>query len=394
MSQRSAFLAAVLSLAVLSPAPLLARSTNSTHWYQPHYMARVDQAANRLQFLSPHFAPSGSYTAATHYTLTNFTQNELGINLFFNESGVKSVPQGLLGLTSIDTPYTQDTVTSIAYANIEYFEIRNTTSSPTPWCVYPMGKEAGNGIICVSSEDTAHQVADALATLAVAYGKNMNMSFSMALGAMTDKEQRKHQGQTGCLVREVDADGPAEKAGVLENDVMHTVNGQACSQQAFGAAVFEAITKPQGGVVRAEILRKSGPLTVDLRFPRNEAPAAQLRQQVANPTQQNTAEPSAAPAPAAPSSGVHFGFNIRPVIQDDMAPLALTKAQGFVVVGVENGGLADTMGILAGDVILQLNGADVGNMQQFVQTIRSGAASSFRVWRKGQTLELTVPLSI
>jgi serine protease Do len=211
---------------------------------------------------------------------------------------------------------------------------------------------------------------------------------------MTDKEQRKHQGQTGCLVREVDADGPAEKAGVQENDVVHTVNGQDCTQQAFGAAVFEAITKPQGGVVRAEILRKSGPLTVDLRFPHLEIPATQLRQQVANPGQQNAAEPSAASAPAAPPAGVHLGIQVRPVIQDDMAPLQLTKAQGLVVVGVENGGLADTMGILAGDVILQLNGADVGNMQQFVQTIRSGAATSFRVWRKGQTVDLTVPQSL
>ena len=389
MSRRSTFLATALCLVLLSPAPLLARNI---HWYQPHYMARVDQAASRLQFLSPHFVPSGWYDSSTHYTLTNFTQNELGINLFFTESGVKSVPQGLLGLTSIDTPYTQDSVASIAYANIEFFEIRNF-NSPTPWCVYPMGKE-GNGIICVSDENTAHQVADALATLTVAYGKNLNMSFSMSLGPMTDKEQRKHPGQIGCLVREVDADGPAEKAGVMENDVVHTVNGQACTQQAFGAAFAEAIAKPQGGVVHAEILRKSGPLTVDMRFPHPDAPPAQLRQQVANSAQQNTAEPSAAPAPTAPPSGVHFGFNIRPVIQDDMAPLALTKAQGFVVVSVENGGLADTMGILAGDVILQLNGADVGTMQQFVQTIRSGAASNFRVWRKGQTVELTVPQSL
>jgi hypothetical protein len=391
MSRRNAFFAAALSLALVSPAPLLARNT---HWYQPHYMARVDQAANRLQFLSPHFVPSGSYSPSTHYTLTNFTQNELGINLFFNESGVKDVPQGLLGLTSISTPYTQDSVASIAYANIEYFEIRNTTSSPTPWCVYPMGKDAGNGIICVSSEETAHQVADALATLAVAYGKNLNMSFSMALGTMTDKEQRKHAGQTGCLIREVDADGPAEKAGVQENDVMHTVNGLPCSQQAFGAAVFEAITKPQGGVVHAEILRKTGPLTVDLLFPHLESPAAQLRQQVANPAQQNEPTPSAAPTPATPPSSVHFGFQVRPVIRDDMTPLMLTKAEGLVVVSVENGGLADTMGVLAGDVILQVNGAEVGDINHFVQIIRSGAARSFRVWRKGQTVELSVPQSL
>jgi serine protease Do len=135
-------------------------------------------------------------------------------------------------------------------------------------------------------------------------------------------------------------------------------------------------------------------MSFDLRYPHVEVPTAQLRQQVANPAQQNAAEPSAAPALVAPPSGVHFGIQVRPVIADDMAPLALTKAQGLVVVGVENGSLADTMGILAGDVILQLNGADVGNMQQFVQTIRSGAASSFRVWRKGQTVDLTVPQSL
>jgi hypothetical protein len=388
MFRHSAFFTAAICLALVSPAFSLARNV---HWYQPHYMARVDQAANRLQFLAPHFAPSGSYNSSTHYTLTNFTQNELGINMFFTESGIKSIPQGLLGLTSIDTPYTEEKVASVVYAGIQFFEIR-TFSSPTPWCVYPMGKDSGNGIICVSDEGTAHQVADALATLAVAYGKNLNMSFSMSLGPMTDKEQKKHQGQTGCLIREVDADGPAEQAGVQENDVVHTVNGQACTQQAFGAAVFEVISKPQGGVVRAEILRKSGPVTVDLRFPHLEVPAAQLRQQVANPGQQNAAEPSA--APAAPPSGVHFGIQVRPVIADDRSPLQLTKAQGLVVVGVENGGLADTMGILAGDVILQLNGADVSDMQQFVQTVRSGAAKTFRVWRKGQTVDLTVPMSM
>jgi hypothetical protein len=360
----------------------------------PHYMASVEQAANRLQFLAPHFTPSGWYSPSTHFTLTNFTQSELGINLFFNESGVKDVPQGLLGLTSISTPYSQDTVSSVAYANIVFFEIRNSGSSPTPWCVYPMGRESGNGIICVSDEGAAHQVADAMATLAEAYGTNLSMSFSMSLGMMTEKEQRKHAGQTGCLVREVDADGPAERAGMMEDDILHTVNGQPCSLQTFGVAVSEATGKPQGGVVRAEIVRKSGPLTIDLLYPHPEIPAAQLRQQVANPAQQNPAAPSAAPAPAAPPQGLHFGFQVRPVIADDLTPLGLAQAKGLVVVSIENGGLADTMGMQAGDVIQSVNGAEISNMQQFVQTVRSGAAKSFSVWRKGQTLQLTVPMSM
>jgi S1-C subfamily serine protease len=77
-----------------------------------------------------------------------------------------------------------------------------------------------------------------------------------------------------------------------------------------------------------------------------------------------------------------------------MAPLQLTKAQGIVVVSVENGGTGDTMGILAGDVILAVNGADVSDIDHFVQSVQSGAVKNFRVWRKGQTLELIVPRSL
>ncbi len=261
-----------------------------------------------------------------------------------------------------------------------------------------MGKESGNGIICVPDEGTAHQVADAVATLAEAYGTNLRMSFSMAMEVMTDKEQRKHSGQTGCLIREIDADGPAEKAGVQENDILHTVNGQPCSLQTFRAAVSDATEKPQGGVVRAEIFRKNGPLMIDLLYPHFEVPAAQLRQQIAGIDRHDAAPAATAPAPGAavatPPDSVHLDFHVRPVIAEDMKPLALTNSKGLLVVSVENGSLADTMGMQAGDVILQLNGAEIGDIHQFAQTVRSGAAKNFMVWRKGQTLELVVPLSM
>jgi S1-C subfamily serine protease len=82
------------------------------------------------------------------------------------------------------------------------------------------------------------------------------------------------------------------------------------------------------------------------------------------------------------------------VIADDLAPLGLTQAKGIVVVSVLNGSLADAMGVLPGDVILQVNGADVGELQHFVQTLHSAAVSTFSVWRKGKTLVLTVPQSM
>ena len=84
--------------------------------------------------------------------------------------------------------------------------------------------------------------------------------------------------------------------------------------------------------------------------------------------------------------------NICKLIEDVKKAFVQGELIGLIILPLTADG--NTMGILAGDVILQLNGADVGNMQQFIQTIRSGAASSFRVWRNGQTVELTVPQSL
>jgi hypothetical protein len=125
-------------------------------------------------------------------------------------------------------------------------------------------------------------------------------------------------------------------------------------------------------------------------------PGTQKIEASATQTEQNRDLIPNTPGPAnvAPPSGVRFGFQVRPVIQDDMAPLALVSTKGLVVVSIENGSLADIMGMLAGDVILQVNGADVGDMQHFSQLIHSGAVTTFNVWRKGKTLLLTVPQSM
>ena len=63
MFQRGVVFAAVVVGILGLPVPLLARA--NMYWHQPHYMPSVDEASNRLQFFSPHFAPLEGNVKAT-----------------------------------------------------------------------------------------------------------------------------------------------------------------------------------------------------------------------------------------------------------------------------------------------------------------------------------------
>lgn len=401
MPRLHAFLAAAVCLALFSPVPLSAKA--ATHWYQPHYMAKVEDASSRLQFLSPHFAPvdmgKNYMMLTTGFTLTNVSRTDIGINLFFTSSGTQKQTTGLFSTNTVMVPFKKDIVTSIAYADIDFFEIWNfpkANGAPAPWCVVPaVTGDSTNNVICVPSQEDAQGVADALATLAVASGRTLRVSSGMAMTPMTDKELRKHPEQSGCLVREVDLDGPPALAGVREGDIIHTLNGIPCAKEPLQTAIAEATAKPEGGVVRAEILRKGNPMALEVRFPHVEVNAAQLRQQSADLAQQ-TAPSSAAPASgSAPArGGFHLGISVRPIIESDLAALGLAKPQGVLVTNIEKGSLAEQMQIEIGDAITAVNGANVVDADAFAQIVRSGTAKRFHVLRKGQALDLMLSQSM
>ena len=252
------------------------------------------------------------------------------------------------------------------------------------------------GRICLGSEPDAEALTDVLETLAVANGADPFVANGATLSALGKGALKKIPDHLGMDIS-INLRSPEAAAGIQFGDIIHSVNGTPCTdtavyQSAVATAVWHA---PDGGVLHLEVLRRNKPLNVDVHYPfvgsaYDKDTIAKLQRSAAEPAQNEAPQ---APT-AAPPSGVHLGIQVRPVIQDDMTPLQLTKAQGLVVVSVENGGTGDTMGILAGDVILQVNGADVSDIDHFVQTVRGGAAKSFRVWRKGQTVELAVPMSM
>src|ERR1039458_2476330 len=101
MSRRSTFFAVALCIPLFAPVTLQAKT--NVHWYQPHYMANIEDASNRLKFLSPHFAPGnrwgGPISSSGTFSMTNISESTLGLNIFFTENGVEEKSDGLFSFT-------------------------------------------------------------------------------------------------------------------------------------------------------------------------------------------------------------------------------------------------------------------------------------------------------
>ena len=307
----------------------------------------------------------------------------------------------------VSTSFKSDVVTSIVYAEIDYFyfwTFSRTKENPEAWCVVPRVNNGPrdaiskykNNIICAPSESDAHGLADALATLTAASGNSLHTSSGMSLFETPEKELQKHPDRAGCEVFTVEEGSPAAQAGVLAGEILHTVNGSVCTKDVISAAVADATAKPNGGVVHLEATFKGRSGPVDLRFPHVDSNAVQLQRQLADLNRHGAASPSVPPSqtPAPPAPGQHLGARVRAVTDADVAALGLPKAKGVVVTSIEKGGLADEMQMQIGDVIVEVNGSEIGDVDFLGQFVRSGAAKSFRVWRKGQSLQLTVPQSM
>jgi hypothetical protein len=378
-----------LFLVFFLPAPLTAQ----IHWYAPHYLSSVDEAQNKFQFMSAHFAPQGN-----GYTVSRIDVNKLGINLTFSGNGLN------------------DVVTSVVYADTGYFDVVDFTKvdisanaaalfpNPflpkehynAPWCVVARVVKGQNGIICVPTLQDAHDLMDVLSTLMVANGQDPKMSMGAGTAATPDKELQKHPEQSGLRVREVDLDSPEAAAGIKPGDILHTANGKLCAIQGdyAGALVAAAQTAPNGGAVHVEVLRRGKLMPLDVHYPymwMDQAAMQKLRQSGEELAQQNG---SPAPALATPAAGFRLGIQSRAVTDADVIPFALVTARGILVVNVEKDSLAERMGLEADDVILEVNNSEIGDAQLFVQFVRSGTVKTLHVWRKGQTLDVVVPESL
>jgi len=168
---------------------------------------------------------------------------------------------------------------------------------------------------------------------------------------------------TGALVDEVDAEGPAAKAGVKPGDVIVQLGSVAIERSADLPEQVADIAP--GTHTTVKVYRKGKPMTLAI--------------QVGTLTE----------ASAAPQAGSRLGVTVRPLTPGE-------KRQGGIDSGLvvqEADGAAAKAGIEAGDVILSLNGTPVSSSDQLRELAAKAGKQIALLIQRGDT-RIFVPLDL
>jgi len=167
----------------------------------------------------------------------------------------------------------------------------------------------------------------------------------------------------GSLVNQVSPKSPAEKAGLKSGDVILKINGTSISRTGDLLNVLNRTAPDQ--TIQLEILRddKTRTISATLGTAPDDTPAAEDKN---NPT-----------------SGL--GMSIRTLTEAELA--SLNVRGGILVQDVKRGGLASLSNIVAGDVIVQVNGTAITNSQMFAKTVAAlpkNSVARVTIIRQGQ----------
>ncbi|MCH7333548.1 Do family serine endopeptidase [Acinetobacter modestus] len=167
----------------------------------------------------------------------------------------------------------------------------------------------------------------------------------------------------GSLINQVTPKSPAEKAGLKSGDVILKINGSSISRTSDLLNVLNRVAPSQ--TVQLEVLRddKVRTISATLGTAPDDTPAAEDKN---NPT-----------------SGL--GMSIRNLTPEEQSKLDVRG--GILVQDVKRGSLASLSNIVAGDIILQVNGTPILNSQMFVKTMAAlpkNSVARVAIIRQGQ----------
>jgi serine protease Do len=177
----------------------------------------------------------------------------------------------------------------------------------------------------------------------------------------------------GALVSAVEADSPAQKAGIERGDVILTFNGEPVSDS-NGLRNRVAASQP-GSKATVTIMRNG----------REEARQVVLAELPGKRVAANDREGG--------SNGGRYGMTVSPLTPDVANQLGVRAKNGLVVEDVAPASAASDAGLRSGDVIVEVNHKPVGSLSQFQEAVKSNPDRPALLLVNRQGGELFVALS-
>lgn len=191
--------------------------------------------------------------------------------------------------------------------------------------------------------------------------QNITPELKSKLGLGTDQ---------GALVSYVEPGGPAEKAGIKRGDVILKFNGKAI--RISRDLPFVVASTLIGKKVAVEVMRDGQRMTLQVT-------TEELREA--------TEEETSAKTPNL------FGMEVQAITPEMAQNYGLSRTSGVIVIGVETGSPAEEAGLVAGDIIVELDKKpvkDLATLENLLLGINEGQTLLFLIDRGGATIFVTL----
>jgi len=185
----------------------------------------------------------------------------------------------------------------------------------------------------------------------------------------------------GAIIADVNADGPADKAGLQRGDVIIGIGGQDVKNSQD--VVFLIRNKMQGDKVPIEIYRDGKKRTINVTLGEIEGGKRAA----------NAKDTEGSSSGKSPKTSTHIGITVSEITKEAQDRYKLKGKEGLIVTDVERGSQGQRLGLQPGDVILEVNKEKMNRIVDWDRMMgKNNKALGFLISRGGATLFISVQM--
>ncbi|HPD18297.1 MAG TPA: DegQ family serine endoprotease [Candidatus Goldiibacteriota bacterium] len=183
-------------------------------------------------------------------------------------------------------------------------------------------------------------------------GKVVRGWLGVAIQDLTPELAKYFKVNEGVLVSEVFANGPAKKAGLQRGDVIVEFDGKKIKKYRELQSIVAAT--PVNKTVEVKVIRKGKETSCKIKVGERN-PDAVL-------------EPE---KPEISQNENNLGIIVSDITEDVASQYGISKGEGVVVISVGSGTAAEDAGIMRGDIIHEINGKHIKNVEDFNNAVKT-----------------------